>query len=364
MKNSLHQSFLFFICVFASFATSCSDKDPIIAEEPVVPSNGMYVLNEGAFRTAGTSSLSYIDIESKEVTADIFQANNATAELGADPADMGQYGSFLFISVTGSDKVVVLDAASAKQIKVINIEQPRYLAFHSGKVFVSSYTNQVFVIDTLTNSVTTEIPVGSTPEQVVAANNKIYVANSGSNDYIAGGSHDNRVFVINPTTLTVEKEIEVADNVYHLQSNGKGYVYAGTVGVFNSDWSALLHPAKLYRINAATDVVDKNFDFGVLLMSSTNDKIYAVSTNYQGEDGVFNLLEMNSNGDQVDKLNYFSSIDFDSMYALTVDQENGDIWVSNTDWSNNGSVYHYSTSSQEVEEFAVGLNPSVLVLQK
>lgn len=364
MRITLHQTLLVFIGLSVAFTTACSDKDPIVADEPVMPSDGMYVLNEGAFRTAGTSSLSYIDFGSKEVTANIFQANNATAELGSDPVDMGQYGSLLFISATGSDKVVVLDAASAKQIKTINIEKPRYLAFHGGKVFVSSYTNQVFVIDTLTNSVTTEIPVGSTPEQIVAANNKIYVANSGSNDYIAGGSHDNRVFVINPTTLTVEKEIEVADNVYHLQSNGKGYVYAGTVDVFNSDWSALLHPAKLYRINATTDVVDKDFDFGVLLMSSSNDKIFAVSTNYQEENGVFNLIEMNSNGEQVNKLDYFSSIDFDSMYALTVDQENGDVWVSNTDWSNNGSVYHYSTSSQEVEEFAVGLNPSVLVLKK
>lgn len=364
MRNTLQSTLLALLGVSAIFMASCSDKDPIIADEPVVPSTGMYVLNEGLFRTAGTSSLSYIDFETKEVTPNIFQANNTTAELGADPADMGQYGSLLFVSATSSDKVLVIDAASAKQIKVIDIEQPRYLAFHSGKVFVGSYTNQVFVVDTLTNSVTAKIPVGSTPEQITSANGKIYVANSGSNDYIAGGNHDNRVFVIDPVALTVDKEIEVADNVYHLHSDGAGHVYAGTVDIFNSDWSAILHPAKLYRINAVTDVVDKEFDFGVQHMASSDSKIYAISINYNGEDGKYNLLEMDSDGNNIRKLDYFSSISFDSMYALAVDRESGDIWVSNAEQSNAGTVYHYSIETQETEEFMVGLYPSSLVFKK
>lgn len=365
MKNSLHQSFLFFIGVFAAFATSCSDKDPVIADEPVAPSAGMYVLNEGSFNVAGSSSLSYIDFETNEVTPNIFQTNNSTAELGADPVDMGQYGSLMFITATGSNKVLVLDAASAKQIKAINIEKPRYMAFHSGKVFVTSYTNQVFVIDTLTNTVTTEIAVGNTPEQIGVANNKVYVANSGSNDYIAGGVHDNRVFVIDPATLSVVKEIEVADNVYRLHSDAEGNVYVSTGDIFDSnDWSVVLHPAKLYRINSVTDAVDKEFDFGAQLMDSKGGQLYVVSTNYEGENGVFNLLQMDKNADQVNKLDYFNSITFDYMYALTVDQENGDIWVSNAVWTGNGTVHHYSIESQDTEEFTVGLGPSVLVLKK
>lgn len=365
MKNTLQQSFIALTCIFTAILTSCSDKDPIIADEPIKPSAGMYVLNEGDFQLSGTSSISYLDFETKEVTKNIFQANNQTAELGSAPTDMDQYGSLLFVTVTGSNKMVVLDAATAKQIKVINIEQPRFLAFHSGKVFVTSYTNKVMVIDTLTNTVTTEIPVGRTPEQIAAANNKIYVANSGSNDYITGGEHDNRVFVIDPVQLTVQKEIEVADNVFHLHSDGKGYVYANTTAIFGSSPDfPLLHQAKLYRINATTDEIDKEFDFGVQLMAFRDNKTYLVSTNYQNEDGTYNLLEMDQNGENISKLNYFSSVTINNLYALAVNQENGDIWVSNSDYTNEGQVYHYSIETQNVEEFPVGFNPSVLIFKK
>jgi len=365
MKNTLQKFSIAFAVVFAAFLASCSDKDPIIADEPVKPSEGMYVLNEGGFMADKSSAISYIDFETKEVTKNIFQANNSTADLGSDPVDMGQYGSLLFVSVTSSNKVIVLDAATAKQLKAINIEQPRFMAFHDGKVFVTSYTNNVFVIDTLTNSVSGEVAVGRTPEQIAVANNKVYVANSGSNDFIAGGNHDNRVFVINPSQLTVEKEIEVADNVYKLYADGKGSVYAGAMDIYTSidgEW-VLQQPAKLYRINTGTDAIDKEFDFGIQLMAFSDNKAYMISTNYPDVNG-YTLLEMDLNGENISELDYFNSVAIDNMYALTVDQKNGDIWISNTNYDTDGQVYHYIRETQKVEEFSVGLNPSVLVLKK
>lgn len=365
MKNTLQKFLTPFAFAFAAFLASCSDKDPIIADEPVKPSEGMYVLNEGRFMVDKSSSISYIDFETKEVTKNIFQANNSTADLGSDPNDMGQYGSLLFVSVTSSNKVLVLDAATAKQIKAINIEQPRFMAFHDGKVFVTSYTNKVFAIDTLTNAVSGEVAVGRTPEQIAVANNKVYVANSGSNDFITGGSHDNRVFVIDPSQLTVQKEIEVADNVYQLYADGKGSVYAGTADIYTSvgsEW-VLQQPAKLYRINTSTDAIDKEFDFGVQRMDFSDNKAYMISTNYS-DTYEYTLLEMDLNGENLSELDYFKSITIDNMYALTVDQKNGDIWISNTDYETDGKVYHYVQETQQVEEFSVGFNPAALVLKK
>lgn len=364
MKKTLQHTLIALLCVSMAFITACSDKDPIIVDDPVQPSTGLYVLNEGAFQTSGSSSISYIDLETKEVTKNIFQTNNPTASLGSAPADMDQYGSQLFVTVTGSDKVVVIDAETAKQVKVIDVDQPRYMAFYGGKVFVTSYTNNVVVIDTLTNTEVAKIPVGRTPEQIVVANNKLYVAHSGSNDYFGGGAYDNRVFVIDPIQLSVQKEIEVADNLFFLYSDGKGYVYAGTQDIFNSTWDQVVLPSKLYRLNSSADAVDKEFDFGGLQMAFSNNAAYVVSTNYQNENGVYNLLEMDLNGDNIRKINHFNSLTIDNIYALGVNSENGDIWISNSDYINDGQVYHYSTATQNVEDFSVGLNPSVLLFKK
>jgi len=363
MKINLKQYLLATFAVAAISLSSCSKDKPVTPEEEVVPVKGVFVLNEGSMG-ANNSSISYLDFTTEELTKDIFSVNNEGQLLGSGVSDMDVYGSLLFVIATESNKVEILNASNAKVLKTITVEKPRFVAFHSGKAFVTSYTNKVIVIDTLTKNTIDEIAVGRNPEYIVTLGNKLYVANSGSSDAITGGEYDNRVMIINPTSLKVEDEIEVADNVYHLFTNDRGELFANTMDVYVGVWplSVLDKPSRLYKINTATKEVEKAFEFGAGLMSFSQNKAYLISYNF--EENKTNLLEMDLTSSVVKKSNIFNEAALSHPnypYALSVNPKNGDLWYANSDYTNPGIVYHYNNGSKEIKEYTVGLNPSVFV---
>src|SRR5690606_6230098 len=155
------------------------------------------------------SELSYFDLQTSKMQNDFFITANPNTKLGSLANDIGIYGSKMYITVDGSNKVEVTDATTGKIIKTIDniITKPRFVAFYGNHAFVSSYTDKVFAIDTATFAIQ-EIEVGRTPEQLVTSGDKIFVTNSGWADYyFNGGVHDNTVSVIDGKTLKVIKTI-------------------------------------------------------------------------------------------------------------------------------------------------------------
>lgn len=363
MKNNLKQTFFTAIALVAIFLSSCSKDKPITPEDEIRPIKGVYILNEGDFRTSGTSTLSYLDFSTDKLTKNIFSANNPNLTLGAGLADMDIYGDLLFITETVSDRIRILKASTAKVVKEIEVAQPRYIAFYKGKAFITTYKNKVVVIDTLTNAVTNEIPVGATPEHIVTLGDKLYVANSDAHNGVSTGVYESTVSVINPITLKEERKIEVPDNVYRLFVDGKGNFYGNTVDIFNSDWSAVLHPSRLFRINTNTSAVDKTFDFGVSQMDFYQDKAFFISANKVGETST-NLYAMSLEALEPVKLDMIDpkELNFPQFpYALSINPENGDLWYANSDFTNDGKVFHYKNGTKGTKEYTVGLNPSVIV---
>ena len=364
MNINLKQSLIATVGIAVIFLSSCSKDKHVAPEEPVVPLKGVFILNEGSMNN-NNSSLSYVGSETNKVTTDIFSANNKDQTLGAGASDMDIYGNLLFIAVTESNKVEILDASTARVIKKVVVNQPRFIAFHSGKAFITTYENKVVVIDTLTKTVVGNgIPVGNTPEHIVVSGNKLYVANSGAHDFMAGEAYESTVSVIDPVTLKEESKIKVDDNVYQLFADGKGNIYGNTVDIYNGDWSAIINPSHLFRINTSTNKVDKTFAFGVSHMAFYQDGAIFISNNYE-EDNT-DLYAMSLSSLEPKKLDIINAKDLNYPnypYALSVNPENGDIWYANSDYSNPGTVFHYNNISKDVKNYTVGLNPSVFVFK-
>lgn len=97
------------------------------------------------------------------------------------------------------------------------------------KVYITNTTgNSVSVIDTSTNSVTSTIAVGSAPNGICSSGAYLFVSNNTSNN----------VSVINPATNAVVSAIAVGSKPYPVACNN-GYVYvpnynSGTTSVINS----------------------------------------------------------------------------------------------------------------------------------
>src|SRR5690554_4406485 len=105
-----------YILVALVFLTACKKEEA----EPLPEggySNGILVLNEGLFQL-NNSSLSWIDLETEDVRQNLF-LNTNNRPLGDIGNDMILYGNKIYITVTGSSTVEILDKSSLKSIKQI-----------------------------------------------------------------------------------------------------------------------------------------------------------------------------------------------------------------------------------------------------
>ena len=195
----------------AMFLTSC---DPTSGEQanPLI-STGVFVLNQGSYKN-NNASLTYYDLIASTVTTDIFTAKNNRG-LGDTGQDILKYGSKIYIAVSQSSLIEIIDAVtgvSTKSIPMLNASnqpsQPRSLASYNGKVYVTLFDGHVAQLDTTTLTIQKTIAVGSNPEGIVAANNKLYVANSGGMGLVS----DSTISVIDPSSFSVLRTIKVVIN--------------------------------------------------------------------------------------------------------------------------------------------------------
>lgn len=355
MKKQFYYLGYALIAVSLLSITSCKKDTPAAPEKPQTAVSGVYILNEGDW-TGDNASLSYFDLETNEMKNDVFYEVNSETVLGELANDMGIYGSKLFITVTGSNKVEILNATNGKILKTVNIEEPRYIAFYGKYAFISSYTNQVFVVDTASMSIHTKIEVGRTPEQLAVSGAQVFVANAGWKDAIAGGEYDNRVSVIDAENLVKVKDIEVADNIDRVYADNNGHVYVNSSTIYGV-WPEELYPSRLYVIDTETNAVEQ-LPFGAGLMAIAGEKAYLASGNYQ--EGKTQLLEMNTATLLVKPLDILSGVD--NLNGLATDPDSGDLWVST--YTNPGKVYRYKTTTKEMDTYTVGIFPKTFSFKR
>lgn len=119
--------------------------------EPVV-SLGAYVLNTGNWG-GNDAGIQFLDFQTGELSEDLYAAANGEG-LGDLGQDLCVYGSKIYVTVSGSSKVVIMDR-KCKVLKSIPVAtedgtpvEPRYMAACEGKVYFTAYDGTVSRIDT------------------------------------------------------------------------------------------------------------------------------------------------------------------------------------------------------------------------
>lgn len=274
-------------CLFAFtllFLLSCRTDDVVVPEERETlaqPENtaikGFYMLNEGNMGS-NKSTLDFFDYTTGTYRRNIYAETNPTVvkELGDVGNDIMVYGSKLYAVINVSNKIEVMDAKTAKRIKTIQLQNCRYLSFKGNKIYASSYAGPVSLdpnsppgkvveIDTTSLSIQREVVVGYQPEEMAIVGNQLFVANSGGYKF---PNYDKTVSVIDLTTFTETKKIDVAINLHRLQKDNYGDLYVSSRG----DYYTI--PSSLFLIDAATGAVKKDFHVAVSGMTIVNDKLY------------------------------------------------------------------------------------------
>jgi DNA-binding beta-propeller fold protein YncE len=278
------------IC-FAIIFASCRNEIEIFEPEVIpvdVPEQasiqGFYLLNEGNMGS-NKSTLDYFDYATGEYHRNIFAAANPSVpkELGDVGNDIEIYGSKLYAVINCSNKIEVMDKFTAKRIGQIDIPNCRYIRFHGGYAYVTSYAGPVKLnpnyeqlgyvakVDTATFQVLDRCIVGFQPDELEIVGNKIYVANSGGYMF---PNYESTVSVIDIPSFTEIKRIEVARNMHRLCADRHGNLWVSSRGDYYKQ------PSRLYWIDIASDRLVDSLDIAVSNFYLDGDSLYVYSVEW------------------------------------------------------------------------------------
>lgn len=354
--NLKSKFYAFSMIALSLIAASCENEEP----STTFPGNdtvaGMFVLNEGTFG-AGNSTLSFVDLKNDTLYKDIFGKVNPDVS-----GNLGDAGNCIAVNngkayILTSKFVEIIDAATCKHIKRLEINSPRDIKFYNGNAYVSSYgvmkdvpnyKGVVYEINTDLLEITKEVTVGYQPEEMVIKGNKLYVANSMSPDY-NNTEYDKNVSVINLDSFTFEKNIEVAINMHRMEIDSKGNIYVSSRGNYFDI------PSNLYVIDTNKDAVVDTLNITVSDMCLSNDKIYVTSAQWSSAIGgyeysysLYDITKRNvvPGGFITDE----STKDIKFPYGVAVNPENNDIYVTDavdTYIPQNGKIYCFGADGKK-----------------
>ena len=207
-------SLLAVAAVAACSLTSCNEDEETIRLKPVVTSDGVFVVNSGHKSGGIEGTLTYYDYAQAAAAQKVYQAANGEA-LGETPNHAVVYGSKIYIVGSGEQTVFVADRKTLKKVENIKVEvngkaaTPRQAVAGYGFVYVSTYSNAVVAIDTLTNTITTTYKSGDYSEGMAIENGVLYVANSNYGQ----GKQENAFPSISVISLATKESVTFTDDL-------------------------------------------------------------------------------------------------------------------------------------------------------
>jgi YVTN family beta-propeller protein len=341
---------VFVIALFVSISviiSGCLDS-PSSTNDGVLDLTGVFVLNEGNFGQ-GNGSLTVYDPESQEVVINVFEQVNGRP-LGDVPNDMLLYNGKGYIIVNNSDRMEVIDFGtyqSTNTLEFLQYGSPYRMSISAATNtgFVSHlYDNRVSIIDLSSLTVGQTIPVGNNPMGLHALLERLYVLNSGF-------GNDSTVTVYNTSTATVEGTLTVGHGPAEIIADPNGVMWILCTGQYG-DWSDPSDegtPGSIYRLFYADLIPDRWIEFSSRpsrISLGPDGNLYVVT-----EEGIHKVSTASRNTSQL--------LIPGSFYGIQVDWLSEELYITDArDFTSQGHVYIYSLDGQSVGSFAAGIIPS------
>lgn len=336
----------------AMLFTACKKDDP--------SSNGNndngpkgFVVNEGLWG-GNNASLDAINLENGNVTSNFFSSNNGRG-LGDVAQDAIIYGSKLYVTVSESKTLEVINPTTGKSIKQISFPgNPRYMVSHEGNIYVTCYNKSVIRIDTASLTISGTAPIdGMNPEGIALINNKLtspklYICSSWEYDNCGGILYDNKLIIVDPNSFTQVGQLAIGTNPQRIKALNDGrlvYCYTGNYSDIPGGL-AILDPgsANITELNIACS----GFDI-------YDGYIYAYSYDWATGKTAFYRI----NTQDYSKTPLTLNANFASVYGININPTNGDIYVTDSqNFNSNGDVYCFSADGSQKWSASVGIGPS------
>ena len=232
MKKSIYYA----LAITSLLFTSCSNDDGSNIKEPDIttPSGNTYILTQGNFYNNIEGGLDVLDYNNG-LSASVFKTVNRRS-LGDTPQCGVAYKGNIYIGVAESNTIEIIDAETYTSKKQIQLSQtdgygstPRSMVASGDYVYVSMFSGHVARLNVNTFEFDDVVAVGPNPDIMALYNGKLYVPITNGMDY---PNYDNRVQVIDPSSMQVEQTISVGINPTEIIA-ADGHLYVLTNGNYD-----------------------------------------------------------------------------------------------------------------------------------
>ncbi|MGN0201683.1 MAG: hypothetical protein ACI399_02105 [Candidatus Cryptobacteroides sp.] len=362
--------------LFAAAACSKEEAD----EKDVQPSaERIYILNDGGYG-ANNASLSVLDLETGEVTADIFSAANGSP-LGDTANDLLVLEDKIVIAVNGSNIIQVCGTDGKSLARTESVPNVRKLVADekNGCFYATSYADDGYVAKLSLNdcSLLAKADVGYEPEGIVLYEGKLFVANTGGYAYLGGHDYEQTVSVVDAATMTQTGTIDTGlKNLYGAFLQNEKYPEYVLVNAAGDYWSS---PAGSVVIDCRTCSVIARFDFPATYAATLGDSFFTVGSDYDaatheytyhtnrisvGPDGVTVSPGLAPEAPSADDGIVRAVKSMSSPSGIFIDAD-GSVFVTDAgDYVNRGFVHRFNADGTFVGKYAVGVCPGQMARNK
>ncbi len=361
--RNLMFSVLSALAVTATF-TACSDDDewnPLDEGSKVyVAQARAFVLNEGSYQK-NNAGITYFDwLADTTFNYDLFMAQNGK-QLGDTGQDIIADDDCIYVTVYGSNYITKLNSLGVELARTKLPEElgsVRYMVEEDDYLYVTCYGGYVAKVQTWDMKYVSSVKVGDNPEYIVENEGKIYCTNSGM------GS-DNRVAVIDLDKFTSASFMNVMTNPDHiLEVNDRIFVQG--YGEYDENWNCdypwgelNVKTGEFKQIGNASSWA--TYGDIIYLVNSVTDWNTYTTTNY--------FSSYNTATNQLTETSYLKNMPKElgetSVYGMSVNPYNGDLYIMTSNFVSNGKIYHFDANGNFVKEFdSTGISPRKIVFFK
>lgn len=355
----------------ATVFASCENNDG--PELPVINEGNVYVICNGALNNQIPGSITSYDPETKAATLSAFaKANGRTIGSSVESAT-GANGIIYFVCtqehrIELADQFTLASKGSIDMLKLFGQKgtSPRFAAYYYGRLYITTYSGYVCVVNATTLQAITTYEVGPYPEElsiVPSSTNpneaKIWVANS---DY--GRGMNASISCINLSTGIVETITDPAiKNPYQILAS-EDFVWIIDRGSYDASWNQV--GAGLYCYTIVSKQMQKLAD-ATMMSGATNEEVVVCNNPWNNVPVTPTYAKVNLyTGMQTAlpnvKVEYPSFVAYNPLDGnIYVGSNKTDPDTGYADFSGNGYVGVFNTDGNPLSTFDCGVNPMNII---
>ena len=330
--HKLATSIGLFLCFAVAFQSCSPDPDP---PKPVTSSAGdLLIANEGNFGW-GEGSLSIYNPTEETIQNNAFKNVNAES-MGNVFQSINHIANRYYFVMNNSNKIVLTNDSFEKVNSIENLTSPRYIypVSNSTAYVTDLYANAVHIIDIKAEQKIGEIALPGWSEGGVLVNNEFWVCNM----------ERKYVYIIDINTNSLKDSVEVGYASQSIVLSNDSILYVLCQGDESKNETAALVSINP-KTKSRTEFKPLTGKPSRLQYYAKENKLYFLNEDVYETDASLKSIPASI----IDKEN-------STFYGLTVNQENGEIYVSDAlDYSSESDIYRYSNNGELLHQFKAGI---------